>query len=143
MTGEKGRVVGTEINKYIAYLCKDGLNNYIKNNIEKENSMAHIEVINESYEDYLKRQADNSFDVVYFDPMFKKPNKKSTSINSFRAFADHRGVTKEILEEALRVCRRRVVIKERYDINDFDKLGIEKCYGSSRHGSIVYGIIEK
>ena len=69
------------------------------------------------------------FDVVYFDPMFKEPNRKSASINSFRDFADHRGLTKEILMEALRVCKKRVVIKERQGSNEFEKLGIEKYYG--------------
>ncbi|MGN0144567.1 MAG: class I SAM-dependent methyltransferase [Clostridium sp.] len=141
VVGEKGRVVGTEINKYIAYLCRDGLETYSSD--KKEKHMAEIQVINKSYEDYLKSQDDNSFDVVYFDPMFKKPNKKSISINSFRAFADHKGLTKNVLMEALRVCRRRVVVKERHGYNDFDKLGIKKYYGSRKSGSIVYGVLDK
>ena len=32
----------------------------------------------------LTTQSNDSFDVVYFDPMFKKPNKKSSSINALR-----------------------------------------------------------
>jgi ubiquinone/menaquinone biosynthesis C-methylase UbiE len=140
VVGEKGYVVGTEVNKYIAYLSKCGLKDYNKVN---GNSIDNIKVINESYEDYILKQRDNSFDVVYFDPMFKEPNKKSSSINAFRDFAKHKELTKDILKEALRVCKKRVVIKERQGFNDFEKLGIEKYYGSKKTGSIIYGVIEK
>lgn len=143
VVGDTGRVVGTEVNKYIAYLTKNGLENYNEVNPETKKYMKSIEVINKSYEEYLSKQEENRFDVVYFDPMFKEPNKKSSSINSFREFADHKGLTKEIIEEALRVCRRRIVIKERFGFNDLEKLGVEKYYGSSKKGGIVYGVIEK
>lgn len=142
-TGRKGSVVGTEVNKYIAYLTKNGLERY-KNDQERTiDYRGNIEVVNQSYEDYLGEQEDSSFDIVYFDPMFKNPNKKSTTINAFRSFADHRGLTKEVLAEALRVCRKRVVIKERYGENDLQKLGVEKFFGGKRKGSIIYGVIEK
>jgi 16S rRNA (guanine1516-N2)-methyltransferase len=140
VVGEKGHVVGTEVNKYIAYLSKCGLESY--NDIDGK-TIDNIKVINESYEDYILKQSDNSFDVVYFDPMFKEPNRKSTSINSFRDFANHKGLTKEILIEALRVCKKRVVIKERQGSNEFERLGIEKYYGGKKSGAIIYGVIEK
>lgn len=143
MVGAEGKVVGTEVNKYIAYLTKDGLKNYKNVAEETKRAMDRIEVINSSYKDFLEKQKDNSFDIVYFDPMFKKANKKSTSINSFRNFADHSGLSKDIINEALRVCRKRVVIKERQGNNDFEKLGIEKVYGSKKNGAIIYGVIEK
>ncbi|MDR3597679.1 class I SAM-dependent methyltransferase [Clostridium sp.] len=140
VVGEKGYVVGTEVNKYIAYLSKCGLEDYNKVNSE---AIDNIRVVNESYEGYILKQSDNSFDVVYFDPMFKEPNRKSASINAFRDFADHKGLTKYILMEALRVCKKRVVIKERQGFNDFEKLGIEKYYGGKKNGAIIYGVIEK
>lgn len=135
VVGKSGIVVGTEVNKYIAYLTKKGLENY--------KGDTNIKVVNESYKDYLLKQSDGSFDVVYFDPMFSKPNNKSTTINSFRNFASHELLSKEILKEALRVCRKRVVVKDRQGFNEFEELGINKYYGSKRNGSIIYGIIEK
>ncbi|MGL5616145.1 MAG: class I SAM-dependent methyltransferase [Sarcina sp.] len=140
VVGSSGLVVGTEINKYIAYLSKKGLENYSSENYKFLNN---IEIRNESYKEYLSKQGDNSFDVVYFDPMFKKSNKKSTTINSFRDFAEHKGLDKEIIKEALRVCKKRVVIKERAFLNDLKALGIEKFYGGKRSGSITYAVIEK
>lgn len=143
VVGESGKVVGTEVNKYLCYLTKNGLENYNEVSTETKKYMESIEVVNSSFEDYLSKQEDDSFDVVYFDPMFKEPNKKSSSINAFRSFTEHKELTNEAIKEALRVCKRRVVIKERYELNDLNKLGVEKYYGSTRRGSIVYGVIEK
>ncbi|MDO5516873.1 MAG: class I SAM-dependent methyltransferase [Clostridium sp.] len=143
VVGENGTVVGTEINRYLAYITENGLENYTEVSDETRKYMKSIKVINESYEEYLSKQDDNSFDIVYFDPMFKAPNKKSSAINAFRDFTEHEGLTKEIIKEALRVCRRRIVIKERYGLNNLDELGVEKYYGNTRKGSIVYGVIEK
>ena len=124
----------------ISYRNQNGLENYRDINGDR---VENIKIINESYETYLKTQSDSSFDVVYFDPMFKEPNKKSTSINSFRDFAAHSTLTNEIIREAIRVCKKRVVIKERRGINNFEDLGIEKVYGGKKKGSIIYGIIKK
>lgn len=143
IVGEKGRVVGTEINKYIACITKNGLKDYKEVSDETKILMERIEVVNSSYEDYMRALCDNSFDVVYFDPMFQTPNKKSEAINSFRSFAHNEGLTKEIISEALRVCKRRVVIKERTGSGEFERLGASKYYGNGKFGSIAYGVIEK
>jgi len=143
IVGENGKVVGTEINKYIAFITKNGLKDYEEVDEETKIFMSRIEVVNSSYEEYILSQPDNSFDVVYFDPMFKIPNKKSVAINSLRPFAEPEGLKKEIIMEALRVCKKRVVIKERVGSGEFERLGIEKCYGSSKFGAIAYGVIEK
>lgn len=141
--GEKGKVVGIEVSKYIAYLTKNGLATYENVNDQTKISMNRIEVLNASYEEYLLNQADNTFDVVYFDPMFRTPNQKSASINSLRPFAEHRSLTKEIVLNALRVCKKRVVIKERIGSGEFERLGIKNYYGNNSPGSIAYGFIEK
>ncbi|MGL5352391.1 MAG: class I SAM-dependent methyltransferase [Clostridium sp.] len=143
IVGEKGRVVGTEINKYIACITKNGLKDYKEVTKETKILMDRIEVVNSSYEEYMLTLSDNSFDVVYFDPMFQIPNKKSEAINSFRNFAHSEGLTKEIISEALRVCKKRVVIKERTGSGEFERLGVQKYYGNEKFGSIAYGVIEK
>ncbi|MGL5085490.1 MAG: class I SAM-dependent methyltransferase [Clostridium sp.] len=143
IVGEKGRVVGTEINKYIACITKNGLKDYKEAGDETKILMNRIEVVNSSYEDYMTALPGNAFDVVYFDPMFQKPNKKCESINSFRNFAHSEGLTKEIINEALRVCKNRVVIKERTGSGEFERLGVQKYYGNEKFGSIAYGVIEK
>jgi len=143
IVGEKGKVVGTEVNKYIACITKNGLNDYKDINEQTKTFMDRIDVINSSCEEYILSQPDNSFDVVYFDPMFKRPNKKSVAINSLRPFAQQGGLKKETLIQALRVCKNRVVIKERVGSGEFEKLGIQKFYGNTKFGAIAYGVIEK
>ena len=143
IVGEKGKVVGTEVNKYIACITKNGLNDYKDVNEQTKTFMDRIDVINSSCEEYILSQPDNSFDVVYFDPMFKRPNKKSVAINSLRPFAQQGGLKKETLIQALRVCKNRVVIKERVGSGEFEKLGIQKFYGNTKFGAIAYGVIEK
>lgn len=143
IVGEAGTVVGIEGNKYIACITKNGLKDYKDVDEEIKTFMNKIDVINSCHEEYLLNQPDNSFDVVYFDPMFKNPNEKSVSINSFREFAHQEGLKKETIIQALRVCKKRVVIKERVGSGEFERLGIQKCYGNGKFGSIAYGVIEK
>ena len=60
-----------------------------------------------------KGQGLNSFDVVYFDPVFHEPIRESLSMTDLRALAHKDGVTQEALQRARRVARRTVVIKQR------------------------------
>ena len=141
--GESGKVIGTEANRYIAYLTEDGLNNYNIDDKDIIAAMKRIEVINANYNDYLKTLDDNSFDVVYFDPMFKAPNEKSAFMNSLRPFAEHSYLTKEAVNEALRVARKRVVAKDRMFSKELEELGFTEFYGGGARGSIKYGAILK
>lgn len=143
IVGETGEVIGVEGNKYIACITKNGLKSYKDVDEEIKIFMSRIEVVNLSHEEYLLSKPDNSFDVVYFDPMFKSPNEKSVSINSFRGFAHQEGIKKETIMQALRVCKKRVVIKERVGSGEFERLGVQECYGNGKFGSIAYGIIKK
>lgn len=141
--GESGKVVGLEGNRYIAYMTQDGLYCYDKVREPIKKAMERIEVVHSDYETYLSKLEDESFDVVYFDPMFQMPNKKSTAMNALRDFALLHPLTPEILEVALRVCKKRVVVKERIGGGVFKTLGIKNRVGEIRMGSVVYGYIEK
>lgn len=140
--GEDGIILGTEVNKYIAYLTQDGLKNYYIEDEEIKSSMRRINVINANYNDYLKSLSDNSFDVVYFDPMFKAPNKKSAFMNSLRPFAEHSYITLDTVQEALRVARKRVVAKDRMFSKELEDIGFKDFYGGGARGSAKYGVME-
>lgn len=139
VVGDNGKIVGLEADKYIAYLTKDGLKNYSQVDDRTKSYMERITVINERYEDYLKTLEANSFDVVYFDPMFVNPNEKSSALNTLSTFADHSPLTVENLNEAMRVARKRVVVKLRYGSQDFLRLGVKEYVGKSRLGALVFG----
>ena len=141
--GDEGTIVGTEVNKYIAYLTAEGLYNYNTDGLEIKSAMQRIKVINADYNNYLKSLEDNSFDIVYFDPMFKVPNKKSEFMNSLRPFAEHSYLSLESVNEALRVARKRVVAKDRMFSKELESLGFTEFYGGGARGSTKYGAIIK
>ncbi len=141
--GTSGKVIGLEASEHLAYLAKDGMENYTQVRKEIIEAVSRIKVLHANYIEYLAAQADNSIDIIYFDPMFQNPNTKSKSLNAIRDFAEMGTLEKVSILEALRVCRKRVVVKERIGSGVFKKLGITKRVGEIRFGSVVYGIIEK
>lgn len=139
--GEAGSVVGLEVNPLIAIVVREGLKTYLPTNYDIKYAMNNIEVINQDYLSYLKQQADNSFDVVYFDPMFRHPLTDSQNINPLRQLADKSAVSLEAIAEAKRVAKYRVVFKENSRSAEFARLGFNKICGG-KYAPIHYGVME-
>ncbi len=140
--GETGRVTGLESSSLIAFVVGAGLQELVQPSpVGLEAAMRRIRVVPEDYMTYLKVQADNSVDVVYFDPMFRCPLSASAAIAPLRELADHRPVTKAALAEACRVARRRVVLKEAFYSQEFSRLGFPRVSGG-KYSRIHYGIID-
>lgn len=140
--GEEGKVIGLEDNKFIAFITKWGLNNFKGRNTRLYPLLKRISVLNISYEDYLKAQAADSFDVVYFDPMFRHGRYQSSSLTPIRLLANKNPVSLEYIEEALRVCRHRVVLKERKHCEEFIRLNAHYIVGG-KYSPVAYGVWEK
>lgn len=113
--GPAGRVVGLESEPLIALVVKEGLQSYDDPRPEVVAAMRRIQVVLADYRDYLRGQATKSFDVVYFDPMFERPVEESQQIAPLRRLANPALLDFDALEEAVRVARRRVVVKDRRD----------------------------
>ena len=88
---------------------------------------------------YLQQQADDSVDVVYFDPMFRHPFMDSTSLDPLRTVADKRALTPETVAEACRVARHRVVMKESSRSEEFARLGFIQTAGG-KYSNVHYGV---
>ena len=88
--------------------------------------MQRIEVIHTEAIEFLANQPDDSWDVVYIDPMFHEPIEESTNFKPLRQAGVHTTLTTEWVDEALRVCRRRVVVKERFDSAIFDQFTMQR-----------------
>lgn len=142
IVGENGKVVGTESSELICLITKLGLKKFSHDNKDIQKSLQRIEVINEDYFEYMQSLADNSFDIVYFDPMFRRPIEDSTNFKPIRLIANMQQISREALTEALRVAKKRVVIKETKDSLEFKRLNITKLYGG-KYSSVSYGVIEK
>jgi hypothetical protein len=61
--------------------------------------------------DVLRACADQSVDVVTLDPMMSRPRNSAPSLALLRDFAVPLRASRELLHEAARVARRRVVLK--------------------------------
>ncbi|MBR4152437.1 MAG: class I SAM-dependent methyltransferase [Selenomonadaceae bacterium] len=142
IVGDSGKVVALEINPLIAEVVSYGLKNFSEDSPHILEAMRRVEVINADCKEYLKTCADDSFDVVYFDPMFRRPIQKSSGLNPIRPLADARPLTEEIIREACRVAKFRVVMKEHSGNAEFERLGFKVADGG-KYSSIAFGVIEK
>lgn len=137
-----GEITGLEQSKIISFIVKEGLFGYSEGDTGLEKAMKKIKVICCDYNVFLKKQADNSVDIIYFDPMFRTPAKNSCSMEAMRPLTNRSPLTPEAIQEALRVARYRVVVKEVRNSTEFYRLGIDKISGG-KYSSVSYGIIEK
>ena len=142
VSGSSGRVTGLESSAIIAGLVKSGLSDYRENDQDIMLAMRHINVINQKNKEYLASLDAGSFDIVYFDPMFRFPRLMSSAMNASRMLANHDPVDCETIELAINAAARRVVMKERRGSAEFDRLGFKHIIGG-RHAPIAYGVIER
>jgi 16S rRNA (guanine1516-N2)-methyltransferase len=138
--GDRGQVTALESSKTIAFLVREGLSHYTSGLLEVDQAMRRIQLINIDHTLFLKDLPDKSYDIIYFDPMFRKPIDDSHSISPIRHFANDQSLTLLTIEEAKRVARRRVILKENRDSKEFERLGFQKI--SRSHTKVAYGVIE-
>lgn len=138
---DAGRVVSLEVSPVIAFVISYGMKNLTAENYAIHEAMRRIEVVNTDYLSYLKKQADKSFDIVYFDPMFRYPIKSSSHLKPLRTVSDHSAVPAEAIIEAKRVARKRVVLKENSRSLEFSRLGFLTIDGG-KYSRVAYGYID-
>lgn len=78
-------------------------------------AMRRIELRLVRASEYLAEQPADSWDIVYFDPMFHNPVRESTGIAALRLVADPAPLQPATLRLAARAARRAVVVKDRQD----------------------------
>jgi 16S rRNA G966 N2-methylase RsmD len=142
VAGEAGKVVGIENSPVIALITGMGLKNFaaLSDKINITCALRRICVENADYCDYLTALPAKSFDVVYFDPMFRRPVKKSSNLLPLRGLTDNRPLDKNAVWEACRVAKRRVVMKEANESGEFERLGFIDIHGG-KYSSVKYGVI--
>ncbi|USB34876.1 class I SAM-dependent methyltransferase [Paenibacillus sp. YPG26] len=137
--GEEGSVTALESSLPIYGLLKEGLTTYQSGLKEFDKAMRHIEVKHADHLQLLGKLPDKSMDIVYFDPMFREPVKESSSISPLRTFANGSPLDSRSIEEACRVARKTVVLKEKRDSGEFARLGF--TVHERAHTKIAYGVI--
>lgn len=139
VTGTSGRVVGLESEPLLACMVAEGLKTYCSGRRAVDEAMRRIEVINCNYQTYLAQEKSNSFDVVVFDPMFRKTVYESKAMQMLKPLANPSAVDEESVEHAVRVARKRVLLKERKNSSEFKRLGFKIIHQSS---SYAWGVID-
>lgn len=143
ISGVNGQIIGLETSPVIAFITGWGLSHCeIPEHPELVSAARRIRVVATDYRNYLLTLPDNSIDVVYFDPMFRQPVEASAGMKPLRAFASMQALTKADLDQAYRVAKQRVVIKETNGSLEFQRLGITELVGG-KYSSIRYGVIVK
>ena len=102
--------------------------------------MRRVEIRQVHHYEALTQMADHSFDVVYFDPMFEESIMESDGIRTLTHFAVARPLTEEIIYEAKRVARKRVVLKDHFRSLRFEQFGFTVL--KRKTSKFHYGYIE-
>lgn len=141
LVGKEGSVTGIEGHKYLAYIVQDGLQAWDSGIQEMNEAMGRIKVIHSSSLGYLKELEDNSVDCVYFDPMFEESILGSVGIQPLGHFAIYDDLHEATMEEALRVARFRIILKDHYKSSRFDRYGFQVL--RRPNAKFHFGYIEK
>ncbi len=136
-----GGVTALESNRYIAYLTQRGIAHC--DYLPIRQLAERIDIINCDYRNYLIGLPDRAFDLVYFDPMFKCTNKASSGVEVLRKLANRAPLSAEVIAQARRVAKRRVVVKERFGSGVLDQLKPDYIVGERRRGRVVYGVFKR
>lgn len=137
----KVQVVGLESDKLLSLIISDGLENYNSGITAMDDAMRNIKVININHKEYLQQLPDNSFDIVYFDPMFRHPLHDSMHLQPLRQLADTSAVNEVSIAQACRVARKKIVFKENSKSREFSRLGFTKIAGG-RYSNVHYGVMD-
>jgi len=112
--GEEGCVGALEASPLLASIVGFGLSRYTHNKLDLMRAMRRVDVLNRDYARVLPELETDSWDVVYFDPMFPRRVSGARSMDLVHLLAHSDLPGPEAVQEALRVARRCVVIKDRY-----------------------------
>lgn len=137
--GAEGSVLALEDSLPLWSLLHEGFANYISGVKEFDEALRRITVKRAEHLEVLRGLPDKSVDVVYFDPMFRDPVQESSAISPLRAYANNDSLDAEAIEQACRIARRTVVLKEKKGSGEFERLGFETQ--SRSHTKIAYGVI--
>lgn len=140
VVGDKGTVIALESNPIMHLITSEGLRYYPFLSKLLSDAAKRIEIHHQHAYEYLKSLDDDTFDVVYFDPMFDSNIKEETPLNDVKKIADYHALDKQTISEAERVAKKCVIMKNHYLSDTFKELGfIQQVRKTSQ---FHYGVIK-
>lgn len=142
VVGAAGRVVGLEASLLLHFAVEHGLAHYECKTPLLTAALRRVEAVHAVAAEYLAQCVAKglTFDVVYFDPMFRHPVQGSKAMEALRPLSLEEPLAKSTVELALKVAPR-VVIKERSEY----LLAEYGCteYVGGKYSRIKFGIIRR
>lgn len=139
--GEEGIVTAIESEPLVALLVAEGMQAYTSGVQVLDEAMRRIRLMHADHTEYLASLPDRSVDVIYFDPMFRQTIDETSAIAPLKEIANHNALREEAIEQACRVARRKVLLKEHRESGEFERLGFRMILRP--HTKIAYGVIER
>ncbi|WP_404329036.1 class I SAM-dependent methyltransferase [Mesobacillus maritimus] len=139
--GETGKVVGIEANPYLAYLVREGLNQWDSGIDDMNEAMRRIIIKQNNSLEVLQELEDKSFDCVYFDPMFEETILESDGIRGLAKFAKDEGLSTELMKQAHRIARKRIVLKDHFRSTRFAQYDF--TVNRRKSAKFHFGVIKK
>lgn len=140
VAGEEGFIQGIEASLPIAAVVAKGLQSYETRRNMIVPALRRIQLKAAQAQHILRQAPSQSWDVVYFDPMFDQPVMQSEGIAALRTLADYSSLTLDTLKLAARVARRCVVVKDRAGGPWWQAKGSSRIVGGTnrRIGYVVF-----
>lgn len=140
MAAVGNQVTALESQDVIFQVVSRGLASYQTDDKQLEKAMRSIKAIKSDSLSFLKAQTDNSFDIIYADPMFSETIKESENLEAIKPLANGSRLTEEWLNEAKRVAREKIIIKAHFRDTVFEELGFERQVRPNQ--KLHYGVLE-
>ncbi len=139
--GPKASIEGVEGALPLWFITSQGLTSFLHKSPKVTQALRRIQTHYGQAESFLAACPDKSKDVVYFDPMFQNPVEESPQFKPLRGHLVDRPLTSDLLAEAKRVAKKRVVVKERKGARLFKELPPDYFVGG-KYSKQAYGIYE-
>lgn len=140
MAAAGNKVTALESQEVIFQVVSRGLTSYQTDNQQLEKAMRSIKAIKSDSLSFLQSQTDNSFDIIYADPMFSETIKESENLHAIKPLANGSHLTWEWIEEAKRVAREKIIIKAHFRDTVFESFGFERQVRPNQ--KLHYGVLE-
>lgn len=137
--GPQGRVVAIEASQALHVIVREGMRIYETGLPEVDTALRSIEAIHGNHEKLLRQMDDKSADIVYFDPMFERPISTSSNLVPLRSKAFGEPITEQSVKAAIRIARKKVILKDHRNSRQFERLGFNRARVST--SAVAYGVI--
>lgn len=137
--GDQGQVTAIESEPMLHFLVHAGLQQYESEVPQLNEAMRRITLQLADHLQFMQKLPDQSVDVVYFDPMFRHPVEQSSAIEPLRMLVNPNAIRLEAINEARRISRKTIILKELRNSSEFSRLGFVEVNRS--YSKIAYGVI--